>query len=234
MTGQADEELVDAIVAHAQRRLNGLANAELAKEMAAYMKTEMPFYGVQSPNRQEILREIKKGHKITDSATHMAAISALWAGEHREEKYLAVRLARAYPKLITFAYLDLFLSMIREGSWWDFTDEIASHLVGKILAEHPEETWPLMDEWLEDDCMWIRRTALIAQLRFKEKTDVAWLLEACEARMHEKEFFIRKAIGWALRELSYSEPEVVREWTDANKENLSGLSYREARKRLAK
>lgn len=141
--------------------------------MAAYMKTEMPFYGVQSPNRQEILREIKKDHKITDSATHMAAISALWAGEHREEKYLAVRLARAYPKLITFAYLDLFLSMIREGSWWDFTDEIASHLVGKILAEHPEETWPLMDEWLEDDCMWIRRTALIAQLRFKEKTNIA-------------------------------------------------------------
>ena len=108
------------------------------------------------------------------------------------------------------------------------------NLVGKILENHPEETWPLMDDWLEDECMWIRRTALIAQLRFKEKTDVAWLLEACEALMHEKEFFIRKAIGWALRELSRVEPEVVREWTDANKENLSGLSYREERYRLEK
>lgn len=230
-----DEERVDAIVEHVQTRLEAMADPEKATEMAAYMKTEMFFHGVQSPQRQEILGELKKLHKITDSATHVAAIEALWAGDSREEKYLAIRLARAYPKLITFeTYLDLFERMIREGSWWDFTDEIASHLVGKILADHPEQTWPIMDQWLEDECMWIRRTALLAQLRFKENTDVAWLLEACEALMDEKEFFIRKAIGWALRELSRTEPETVREWTDANKPNLSGLSYREARKRLGK
>lgn len=228
-----DEALVEALCAEVTQRLTLLASPVDAADMAAYMKTTMPFYGVKRPELERMLRELRKRHPIKDAGTLELAARSLWGGSHREEKYLAIRLLRAHRGLLSGeAHMDLFEQMIREGSWWDFTDEIAKHLVGYLLAREPETHWPRMSAWLGDEHMWVRRAALLCQLGFKAQTDAGWLFDACGALMHEQEFFIRKAIGWALRDYAYTDPQAVRAWTGARRETLSKLSYREARKHL--
>ena len=125
-------------------------------------------------------------------------------------------------------------AMIREGAWWDFVDAIAAHLVGEAVIKDPHRGFALMDQWIDDPDMWIRRSAIICQLTLKERTDQERLFDYCRSRCHESEFFIRKAIGWALRQHSYIAPQAVKGFLLANRERLSGLSYREGAKRLIK
>jgi 3-methyladenine DNA glycosylase AlkD len=208
------------------------ADADKAAKMAAYMKTDMPFYGVQATPRDAIIREVKPDIDLDTREDYERLVLALWAQPHREEKYIAVRLARRFSRFITVESLPLYERLIREGAWWDFVDEIAGHLVGRVLAKSPDETWPVLDAWLDDEDMWIRRTALLAQKRQKEDTDQERLFRYCLARAHEDEFFIRKAIGWALREYSYVDPEAVRGFVEDNRDRFSGLTVREALKRI--
>ena len=100
--------------------------------MAAYLKTEMPFYGVQKRGRTEVIRELKKRFPLTDMATYRAAVEALWRQPHREEKYLAISIARQYSAFVTFENLDLYRRMIVEGAWWDFVDDVAINCVGIV------------------------------------------------------------------------------------------------------
>lgn len=202
--------------------------------MAAYMKTEMPFYGVQSGDRKVIARELRQRFPIDDRDAYEASVRELWGLEHREEKYLAIAVARSAKAYVDPESLPLYEHMIREGAWWDFVDEIAVHLVGKVLLAHPEQTWPLIHQWIDDDDMWIRRTAILCQNRHKADTDSEALFDFCARRAHESEFFIRKAIGWALREYSYTEPEAVRGFIEEHREQLSGLSIREGSKVLVR
>ena len=132
----------------------------------------------------------------------------------------------------TTASLPLIERMIREGAWWDFVDEIASNVIGGMLKRQPENMWPVLDRYIEDDDMWIRRTAILAQLKFKQETDFEKLASYCEACMDEKEFFIRKAIGWSLREYAKREPGKVKAFVAKHEQRLSGLSKREALKNL--
>ena len=222
----------EPIVQKVASLLRKRADAEKAVEMAEYMKTDMAFYGVQAKPRDEIVREVKRDIALDSREAYEELVGALWEQPHREEKYIAIRLARRFSKFITFESLPLYERLIREGGWWDFVDEIAGHLIGRVLATSPEATWPVLDTWLEDDDMWIRRTALLAQKRQKEQTDEAKLFRYCLACADEDEFFIRKAIGWALREYSYVAPDAVREFVRQNRDRFSGLSIREATKCL--
>lgn len=208
------------------------AEPEKAEKMAAYMKTEMPFYGVQAGPRDEIVRTVKPQIEVANHRDYEALVLTLWNRPHREEKYIAVRLARRFGKFIDVESLPLYERLVREGAWWDFVDEIAGHLVGRVLDGEPDKTWPVLDEWIEDDELWIRRTALLAQKRRKERTDEERLFRYCLACADEEEFFIRKAIGWALREYSYVDPDAVRDFLDRQGERLSKLTVREASKRL--
>jgi 3-methyladenine DNA glycosylase AlkD len=214
--------------------------AELAKigdpdhavHMAAYMKTDMPFYGVPSPDRTKVYREMRSRFPITSRSKYQAAVRALWARPHREEKYCAISLAVDHPEYATIGSVSLYRQMILEGAWWDFVDEIAARLVGKVLFDDRERMVPKLDRWIDDENMWIRRTAILSQLKHKAATDQDQLFRYCLSRADEKEFFIRKAIGWALREYAKTEPAAVRAFALEHRDRLSGLSFREATKHL--
>lgn len=223
-----------AAVDFVQSELKALADPAKAVPMAAYMKTDMPFYGVQKPDREAIHRQLKKRFIPSNRREYEAAVRALWELPHREEKYAAVEFAIMHEPFITSASLPLYERLIREGAWWDLVDGVAVVLVGGLLLRERTKLKPLMDEWVEDDHMWIRRTALLAHNKHRNKTDYRQLFDHCLRRAPENEFFIRKAIGWALREYSYAEPERVRDFLTKHRSTLSGLSYREGAKQLVR
>lgn len=225
-------DLADRACEYATTELAKAANSEKAKGMQAYMKTDMPFYGVQKPGRVGILRHLKSKFPPQDRDEYENLVLALWALPHREEKYLAQGLAIAHKQFIIPASLPLYRRMITEGAWWDFVDETSNHMIRPLVIQYPEETWPVIDGWIDDDIMWIRRSAIICQVGAKEHTDADRLFLFCQKRAHEKEFFIRKAIGWALREYAKTDPQAVAAFVLANGAHLSGLSYREATKHI--
>ena len=224
--------VIDELVSTAQRRLAEKANPADAAPMAAYMKTDQPFYGVKAQPRRVIARQIMREFPISDGAEYEEAVSTMWALPHREEQYLAIDLAIGWSDFVTLDRLPLYRRMVIEGAWWDLVDGIASKLVGRLMWEHRDTMTPIMEQWIDDDDMWIRRTAILSQLGHKAETDAELLFEFCRRRAHEKEFFIRKAIGWALREYAKADPDAVRGFVAEMSDQLSGLSRREATKHL--
>ena len=208
------------------------ADVEKAVAMAAYMKTDMPFYGVQKKGRTAVYRAMKAQFPVTDNATYRRYVSALWECPHREEKYLAIRIAEQNQQYVVADNLDLYRRLIVEGAWWDFVDGVAGHCVGMVFLREREITQPVIESWIDDDVMWLRRTSLIAHLKHKADTDYKLLFDHCLRRAAEKEFFIRKAIGWSLREYAKTSPDRVRSFVIENRDQLSGLSFREASKHL--
>lgn len=223
-----------ALIEQARERLERAADPAKAEPMRAYMRSEMPFWGVQAPEVKRICREVFREHPIDDRAVWEATVRALFdeAG-HREERYVAVALTghRAYAGWQDVETLALYDHLVVTGAWWDFVDEIAVRRVGPILLEHPE-TVPVLLLWSRDADSWRRRTAILAQLKAGAGTDTG-LLEAClEPSLGEREFFLRKAIGWALREYAKTDPAWVRGYVERHRERLSALSIREALKHL--
>jgi 3-methyladenine DNA glycosylase AlkD len=208
------------------------ANPEKAVDMQAYMKTDMPFYGVQTPARVLILRQLVRDFPPTHRDGYESLVLGLWGLPHREEKYLALGIAQHFRSFVDTASLPLYRRLIVEGAWWDFVDEVATHLVRQLVLQYPDKVWPEVDTWIDDQDMWLRRSAIICQVGAKEKTDAKRLFTFCAARVEEKEFFIRKAIGWSLREYAKTDPEAVAGFVIANRDRLSGLSFREATKHI--
>ncbi len=200
--------------------------------MAAYMKTTMPFYGVSGPARRAIGRELSGRFPPADPGAYREGVLALWALRHREEKYLAIAYARAFPRMVSATELPLYRRLVVEGGWWDFVDEIAVHLVGHTVRTEPDTAWQVVDGWADDPDMWLRRAAILCQNRSREATDTRRLFDFCLRCAAEKEFFIRKAIGWALRDYAWTDPDAVRRFLDEHGDELSSLSVREASKHL--
>ena len=222
----------DTMTTFVQTSLKRLADPAKAIAMAAYMKTTQPFYGVQTPDRQPIVKELKARFAPSQHRDYQRGVLSLWKLPHREERYLAIAYARAHRGFITMESIPLYEQMIREGAWWDFVDEIAANLVGAVLLSNRKQTRPIIEHWIDDRDMWIRRTALIAHLRHKSATDREQLFDHCIRRAAEKEFFIRKAIGWALREYSKTDPAAVQLFIRQNASRLSPLSVSEGSKHL--
>ena len=225
---------VDALIAFVQRELKVRADPRKAVAMAAYMKTSMPFYGVPTPAREQIHRELRVRSAISNRKDYERAVLDLWTLPHREEKYFAIDVARSFRDFIVPESMPLYRRLIEEGAWWDFVDEVAAHLVGTVLLQHRKKIAPMMDRWIEDADLWVRRSAIIAQLKHKDETDHVRLFRYSLAQAAEKDFFIRKAIGWALRQYAYSEPDRVREFITKHRGKLSPLTYREASRVLIK
>lgn len=209
-----------------------MAQADPARiaQMQAYLKTGQPFLGVMADGRVEVVRQVDARFPARDVRENERQVARLWKGPEREMQYVAIGLARRRRKLVGAGSLPLYERMIREGAWWDLVDEIAIHLVGVAALAEPAVVRSAMDGWIVDPDMWIRRTAIIFQNRHRLKTDESRLFRFCLERAHEKEFFIRKAIGWALRDYAKTNPEAVRAFVEENRERLSGLSIREALK----
>lgn len=219
-------------IEYVQSALRAHADPEKAAPMQAYLKTDMPFYGVQKPGRAPIVRRLIREWPPGDREGYERLVLALWGLPHREEKYLAQAVAAAHERFIVPASAPLYGRMIVEGAWWDLVDEAAVRLVRPLVVNHPDGAWPTVDSWVDDEDMWLRRAAVICQVGAKERTDPDRLFGFCERRMAEKEFFIRKAIGWALRDYARTDPRAVADFAVANRGRLSGLSFREATKHI--
>ncbi|HEY5889641.1 MAG TPA: DNA alkylation repair protein [Acidimicrobiia bacterium] len=228
--------MVGAYVHAAKRlvatRLLEVADPDKAAGMQAYMKTDMPFYGVQKDGRTPILRQLVKEFPPETADHYEALVRGLWGLPHREEKYLALGFARHFKPFITPDRLSLYRDLIVDGAWWDFVDEIATQLIRSLVISYPGAVWPIVDPWVHDDDMWLRRTAILCQVGAKEHTDPARLFRFCEACIGEREFFIRKAIGWALREYAKTDPDAVAGFINTHRGDLSGLSFREGSKHI--
>jgi 3-methyladenine DNA glycosylase AlkD len=223
-----------ALVREAVTALSAVADPTKAAAMAAYMKTDMPFYGLQAPQRHALAKRLAKQFRPASQADYARAVRALWRLPHREEKYVAISIARLWSDFVTAESIELYEQLVREGQWWDLVDDVAIHLVGRVWRDERRVTQRLMDTWIDDDNLWIRRTALLGQNTHRADTDEKRLFRYCMRRADESEFFIRKAIGWALREYSYAAAARVRAFVEVQRPRLSGLSYREAIKALVR
>ena len=178
-------------------------NPEKAPGMQTYMKSEMPYLGVQTPALKAVCRKVFSAHPINAQKRWMDTILAIWRNaDYREERYAAIRLGEhpAYEDFRTLEALPCYEEMIVDGAWWDYVDAIAPRLVGGLLTRYPEEMKEMMLKWAHSSDIWKRRASIICQLKFKDATDVD-LLQACiEPSIDHTEFFLRKAIPWALRE----------------------------------
>ena len=211
-----------------------------AAQQQAYMKSELPYVGLGAPALKTLLRPILADHRFADRAQWEAAALELFEdATHREEWYAAVALLRHRPNR---AWLDpdllpLLEELVRFGAWWDVVDEIAGHLVGQVLLDHRAAATPAIEAWaLDPKSLWVRRTAMLAQLRHAEATDTDLLERVLVANLDDtaygREFFIRKALGWALRQHARTDPAWVRTFVGTHADRLSGLSRREALKHL--
>lgn len=210
-----------------------------AVQQQAYMKSDMPYYGLTAAELKAQLRPLLTEHRLEDRGEWETTARLLWdVATHREERYAAIALLRHrhYHPWVDADLLPLLEHLVRTGAWWDYVDEIASHLVGQVLLEDRATVTPLMSDWALDDHLWVRRTAMLSQLRHKEQTDTALLSHALVANLDDtvlgKEFFIRKALGWALREHAKTDAAWVLDFVGTHADRLSGLSRREALKHL--
>lgn len=236
MSASSAEELVGAI----RSALAGVGDPTRAVHQQRYMKSALPFRGISSPELRALLRPVLAAHTVTDRADLDHAVRMLWDGAtHREEWYaaLAVLRHRAHREWVDLAMLGLVRHLVVTGAWWDVVDEIAQHLVGAILAGDREGVAPLIREWAVDDELWVRRTAILAQNRHRDRADPDLLADVLDANLldspHGREFFIRKAVGWALREHAKTSQQWVLDYCSSRSARLSPLSRKEALKHMA-
>lgn len=223
-----------ALLAAVRGGLAELADPHRAPDMQRYMKSRMPFRGVPSPERRALGKRTFAAHPLSDVDAWRATVLSLWRdAAYREERYLAVDLTgyRRYAAWQTPDLLPMYDEMIVTGAWWDYVDELASHRIGSLLRAHRDTVEPVVRRWATDADLWRRRTSIICQLRSKEDTDTDLLTHCIEANIGDRDFFIRKGIGWALRQFARSEPAWVGAFVDAHPQ-LSPLSRKEATKHL--
>lgn len=206
-------------------------NPENAFAMAKYMKNNFPFIGIKTEERRRIFKEIWKENKNEVSANARAIVFHLYSKPEREFQYCAIELL---IKELNGNYkkedIQLIEKLITNNSWWDSVDTIAKNLLGKYLVEFPLETTNVIERFSNSDNMWLNRSAILFQLGYKQKTNGTLLFSECLKQSHSKEFFIQKAIGWALREYAKSNPEKVKEFIKTNP--FKPLSKKEALKNM--
>ena len=216
-------------------RLAALGDPGRARGAQAYMKSAMPFHGIGAVPLRAACRELFAPLAPRDAAAFRREVLGLFRGAaFREEMYAAVELARGrrFAPYCDLGFLPVCEEMVVKGAWWDVVDAVAAHLLGELLAKEPRAMRRAMLAWARCDDLWKRRAAILCQLGFRERTDVA-LLHAClEPSLASREFFLRKAIGWALRQHARTDPEGVRRYVEENATRLSGLSRREATKHV--
>ena len=214
--------------------LRDAADPVRAPQQQAYMKSDMPYFGVSVPDCRRIAAAVFRAHPLPDAGAWEAAILDLWRrAAHREERYAAIGLLhfKRYAAWLEPARLPMVEEMVVTGAWWDYVDAIAGRGMGAMLAAHPRPVKAALREWAKDDDIWKRRTAILAQLKAKGETDTALLADAIRPSIGDPEFFLRKGIGWALREYSKTDPAWVLTFVEAHP-GLSALSRREALKHL--
>ncbi|MBA2919489.1 DNA alkylation repair protein [Sphingomonas sp. MAH-20] len=226
MSGIADQLL---------NELKAAADPSRAPAMQAYMKSPMPYLGVSAVPLRAVCRRVFGGLRYRSAEDWRADVMAMWHGARfREQRYAAIELtgiaaARPFQRIGSLA---LYEDMVLTGAWWDYVDPIATQRLWAILRNDPAPMKQAMLDWARSPDLWKRRSAILCQLHAKAATDLE-LLHACIGpSLDSREFFLRKAIGWALRQYARTDPREVRRYVAAHGDRLSTLSRREALKRI--
>ncbi len=214
-----------------RNRLESAAVPENVEAMAAYMRNQFEFLGVRSPGIRTATKAMFDTVEQRGVDGLIGLVDRCWAAPEREFQSAGVLLLRRFADLLEPQHLDDLHRYITTKSWWDTVDGLAAWSVGPLVRAEPALVED-MDRWIESDNIWVARTAIIHQLGFKEHTDAERLFNYSSLRAEDREFFIRKAIGWALRQYARVDPVAVREFVLDNEGRLSGLSRREALKHL--
>jgi 3-methyladenine DNA glycosylase AlkD len=210
------------------------ADPDRAPGMQAYMKSTMPYYGLSSAQVDAVCKQVFAEHLFRSCNEWRAAILELWrSARYREERYAAIRLVffKPHRECWTPDLMTMLEEMIVAGAWWDYVDALAQ-VIGGLLRSHPKKIRPLMRAWSKDQNLWRRRVSIICQVSFKRDTDLKLLYANIEPNLADRDFFIRKAIGWALRAYAWTDPKEVSCYVREHEAELSGLSRREALKNI--
>ena len=230
-----------ALVGAVRAALAGAGDPVRAGGQQAYMKSAMPYRGITSPELRALLKPLLADATLAPTSREAweSDVRVLWDdATHREERYAAIALTD-HPVAGEWqdpAALGLYRHLVVSGAWWDYVDVVAADRVGPILLRHRPIVTPILRADAVDAHLWVRRTAILAQLKHREETDLDLLTDVIDANLEGStfgsEFFIRKAIGWALRQHARIDPDWVRAFVEARGDRLSGLSRREALKHL--
>lgn len=218
-----------------RKELAAAGDPEKAVAMQAYMKSAMAYHGVVSPAAKVIFKNCFANLEFESSQDWQEQVLAIWRqAKFREERYAALALAghkdaREYqiPSAVK-----MYEEMITNGAWWDYVDDIAIHKIGPIVGTHPNTLHKKMLAWSKCSDLWKRRTSIICQIQLKEKMDLDLLYACIEPSISSSEFFLRKGIGWALRQVAWRNPQEIIRYVRKNRDRLSPLSKREALKNV--
>ena len=223
--------LADTVVPRVNVVYAAAADPGRAGAMRAYMKDVAPFLGIPTPARRALTRTVLAGTPRPGEADCTAIALRCWELPEREYHYFAVDYLRRHARVCSSGFLPVARHLVTTVSWWDTVDLLAAHVVGALVTADPALTAD-MDAWIVDDDLWVARTALLHQLRYKERTDTERLFTYCLRQSGHPGFFIRKAIGWCLREYAKTDPEAVRTFLARERGRFAPLSVREALKNI--
>jgi 3-methyladenine DNA glycosylase AlkD len=225
-----DPEGAAAAVADALRAVGTPERAEQAKR---YLKSELEFFGVTVPELRRVVKGAVRDYPGLDAAGMVAWTVALWQGPVHERRTAAVEILTLTAPRLGAEHLATVERLLRESGTWALVDGLAGNVAGEIALRDPQ-SWPVIDRWAVDADFWVRRSALLALLRGIRagRPDLPRFTRYAEPLLAEREFFIRKAIGWVLREISRRDPEWVAQWTERHLGEMSGVTFREAVRRL--
>lgn len=208
------------------------SDPNVAISMAKYMKNHFPFLGLTSPKRAAILSPLLSNIQRPSKSNLFTLTAHLWNLPEREYQYVAIALLEKFEKQLTPEDIPQILALIPEKSWWDTVDALAGSVLSKIVKKHPNCLYPCFQSLIASHNFWENRTAIIVQLKCGSATNTEFLTQAILPHLPSKEFFLRKAIGWALRQFARTNPSWVIDFVNRYEPQLSGLSKREALKHL--
>lgn len=208
------------------------ADSAAAVQMCNYLKGNFPFYGLASPLRRQLQRKFYAGYGYPPADQLNEIIQYTWNADQREWQYTGMELALRFCRKPDGNMLQLAEYMITHKSWWDSVDMVAANIAGAVFMEYPELIEPNTGRWISSGNIWLMRSALLFQLKYKKATNEELLFSYIQKCSASREFFLRKAIGWVLREYSKTAPDIVRTFVDSHA--LSPLSRKEALKVISK
>jgi 3-methyladenine DNA glycosylase AlkD len=223
MTNTTQEEFIATL----EQELERHADASIAAQQKAYLKDQFEAFGLKSPQRREVQKPFLAKAHLPPKAEAIAIVKALWNKPQREFHYIAQELLEKYLKQFETADIDLLEWLIVHQSWWDTIDFIAPRLVGGYMKMYPDERHACIDKWLASGNIWLQRSCVLFQLKYKKDLDTDFLTYVIGQLLGSNEFFINKAIGWILRDYSRIDPDWVSDFVH-HTEGLSALSRREA------
>jgi 3-methyladenine DNA glycosylase AlkD len=223
----AADEVLDRLV----RVFTAARDPARARAQAAYMREQFAFLGLAAPVHRALSRTVVAGLPKPAEADLRAVAVGCWRLDEREYQYFGCDWLRAHVTVPGPAFLATLRTLLTTKPWWDTVDPLATRVVGGLVQRHPELV-PEMDAWSADPDRWLVRTALLHQLHYGPRTDTTRLFGYCSRQAGHPDFFVRKAIGWALRQYARTDPDAVRGYVERERARLSPLSVREATRHL--